>query len=198
MKEKSTKEKILEAALDMFSERGYDAVGVDEIAEAIGYTGPSIYRHFKGKEEILNTLIQEGNALFGSISSTPELIEQYSASYDALQEMLLNYTDLTLFHPKIAKLRRLCLMEQYRGAAFAKLTQDSPIHAMEVFLEPILVRMMEKGLILQCDPQIAALQLFAPIGASALFYDRDCGQREVILERIRRHLEQYRRLYEIK
>lgn len=50
---------ILDAAARLFYERGYDAVGVDEIGERAGVTGPAIYRHFTGKEEILATLFDE-------------------------------------------------------------------------------------------------------------------------------------------
>ena len=50
----STKERILDAALILFSEKGYDGVGMDLIAETVGLKGPSLYRHYKGKEDILN------------------------------------------------------------------------------------------------------------------------------------------------
>ena len=53
----SSREKILKSALNLFSEKGYDGVGVDLIAENCGLKGPSIYKHFKGKEEILDVLI---------------------------------------------------------------------------------------------------------------------------------------------
>lgn len=50
---------ILDAALRLFFERGFDAVGVDEIGEAAGASGPAIYRHFRSKEEVLSTLFDE-------------------------------------------------------------------------------------------------------------------------------------------
>lgn len=50
---------ILDAAKGLFYERGFDAVGVDEIGTRAGVTGPAIYRHFRGKEEILSTLFDE-------------------------------------------------------------------------------------------------------------------------------------------
>ena len=50
---------ILEAAAKLFYERGFHAVGVDEIGARAGVTGPAIYRHFSGKDEILATLFNE-------------------------------------------------------------------------------------------------------------------------------------------
>ena len=58
MKDMSTKERIMYAALDLFSKKGYDGVGVDLIAENAGLKGPSLYRHFKGKEDIFNSMIE--------------------------------------------------------------------------------------------------------------------------------------------
>ena len=53
----STKQRILDEALTLFAEKGYDGTGVDLIAERVGIKGPSLYKHYKGKEEILNALI---------------------------------------------------------------------------------------------------------------------------------------------
>lgn len=47
------RELILEAAIDLFHERGYPATGVDDIGKAVDVSGPAIYRHFSSKEEIL-------------------------------------------------------------------------------------------------------------------------------------------------
>ena len=57
MKDMTTKERILYAALALISEKGYDGVGVDLIAESAGLKGPSLYRHYKGKEDIFHSLI---------------------------------------------------------------------------------------------------------------------------------------------
>lgn len=47
---------ILDAACRLFYRRGYEAVGVDAIGEAVGIAGPSIYTHFRGKADILAAL----------------------------------------------------------------------------------------------------------------------------------------------
>ena len=50
---------ILERALDLWSERGYDAVGVQEIVEAVGVTKPTLYHYFGSKRGLLDALIDE-------------------------------------------------------------------------------------------------------------------------------------------
>jgi AcrR family transcriptional regulator len=49
----TTKNRIVSAALALFSEKGYDGAGMEEIAKAVGIRKASIYSHFRGKEEIL-------------------------------------------------------------------------------------------------------------------------------------------------
>ncbi|HZM78279.1 MAG TPA: TetR/AcrR family transcriptional regulator [Candidatus Limnocylindrales bacterium] len=49
----SSKDKILEAALDLFAEKGYDATGVQEIVATAGVTKGALYHHFAAKEDIL-------------------------------------------------------------------------------------------------------------------------------------------------
>ena len=66
----TTKERILEAALTLFAEKGYNGTSVEQIANAVGIRAPSLYKHYKGKEDILNALIDSAEAryeeMFGS------------------------------------------------------------------------------------------------------------------------------------
>lgn len=50
---------ILEAAAALFYERGFHGVGVDQIGERVGVSGPALYRHFAGKDRILASLFSE-------------------------------------------------------------------------------------------------------------------------------------------
>ena len=50
---------ILARALDLWAERGYDAVGVQEIVEAAGITKPTLYHYFGSKRGLLDALIEE-------------------------------------------------------------------------------------------------------------------------------------------
>lgn len=65
--------KILTCATRLFSERGYDAVGVQEIADAAGIKKPTLYHYFGSKEGLLRTLLNEGFApLFEQLNPAAE------------------------------------------------------------------------------------------------------------------------------
>ncbi len=51
------KEKILDCALELFSNKGYDAVGVQEIVNEVGITKPTLYHYFGSKEGLLQSLL---------------------------------------------------------------------------------------------------------------------------------------------
>lgn len=54
-----TRERLLAAAAEVFSARGFEAATVDEIAEAAGYSKGAVYSNFDGKESLFLTLIEQ-------------------------------------------------------------------------------------------------------------------------------------------
>ena len=55
-----TKRKIFIASLELFSEKGYEATSIEEITATAGIAKGTLYYHFSSKEEIFNSLVEEG------------------------------------------------------------------------------------------------------------------------------------------
>ncbi|MFF2876538.1 TetR/AcrR family transcriptional regulator [Gottfriedia sp. NPDC057991] len=86
-----TKDKIIAAALALFSKNGYEGTSLTEIAKAVGIQKPSIYNHFKSKEEIFLTIYE--NILWLHVKKVDELmgeIRELSAKEQLYQ--ILNVT----------------------------------------------------------------------------------------------------------
>ena len=64
MKQEDTKQKILDKALELFSEYGYDSVSVGQIAQAVGIKAPSLYNHFPGKQAIFDAIVESTAARY--------------------------------------------------------------------------------------------------------------------------------------
>ena len=62
-KEKNTKEKILEEALKLFVQSGYMGTSMNDIASKLGVTKAALYKHYKSKQEILDSIIEKMNEL---------------------------------------------------------------------------------------------------------------------------------------
>jgi len=58
-----TRQKILNSAIDLFTESGYAAAGLGEIIERTGMTKGALYHHFDSKEALATAIIEQGNAL---------------------------------------------------------------------------------------------------------------------------------------
>lgn len=52
------RQRLLDCALELFGQRGYDAVGVREVVEAAGVTKPTLYHYFSSKRGLLDALIK--------------------------------------------------------------------------------------------------------------------------------------------
>lgn len=94
----STRHKlILEAAADLFYERSFAGVGIDAIGERAGMTGPAIYRHFSGKDEILAL------ALVGYLEELAAALDAAAAGYeepsDRLAAIIEAFVDYGIAYP---------------------------------------------------------------------------------------------------
>lgn len=83
---KDTRTKILEKAVELFSKKGYDAVGVQEIADQCGLTKPSLYYHFNSKAGILEGIMNH------YIKPNIEELEKAVEESDDFGETLRNFS----------------------------------------------------------------------------------------------------------
>ena len=93
------REEILDAAARLFAERGYHGVSIDDIGSAVGMSGPGIYRHFAGKEDVLSQML---------LRISHELLEEGSrrvvaaaSASDALDSLLRWHVDFALGRPAL-------------------------------------------------------------------------------------------------
>jgi len=80
------KEAILNTACSLFSQKGYDAVGVQEICEKSGITKPTLYYYFGSKKGLLNALIeQKGCILFNTLKENSLYKHEF---FDSISQIL--------------------------------------------------------------------------------------------------------------
>lgn len=195
MKDMPTRERILYAALDLISEKGYDGVGVDLIAENAGLKGPSLYRHYKGKEDIFHSLIdmveshyEEGFGLKNKSGGSPE-------SMDELIENAMGRIQFTMYDDVIRKTRRILAMEQFRSERMAELTTRYHLENPQKMYANIFTDMMKKGVLKQDDPEYLALEFVSPVSLLIHMYDRQPEREAEVLEKIRKHFEHFAEVY---
>ena len=130
MKQEDTKQKILDKALELFSSRGYDAVSVGEIAQAVGIKAPSLYNHFPSKQAIFDALVESVAAQYTRdtdqisihVQNAPQDIPVFTAiTEDALYEKVRQIFEYSLHNETIRRFRRMMTIEQFRSPELSRL-----------------------------------------------------------------------------
>jgi TetR/AcrR family transcriptional regulator len=99
----SNREAILSCALQLFSARGYDAVGVQEIVEAAGVQKPTLYHYFGSKAGLLQSVLEEN---FASLFSELEKAASYNHDVKTTLEAVARvYFDFARQNPRFFRLQ---------------------------------------------------------------------------------------------
>ena len=103
-KKEDTKQRILDEALRLFSQSGFDSVSVERIASAVGIKAPSLYKHFKSKRDIFDSIIERVNKMDSEKArvyempngTKDEIVEDYK---NISIEKIKKYPDDTTIYP---------------------------------------------------------------------------------------------------
>ncbi len=158
--EQGTKEKILTAALEMFSVNGFTAVSIRDIGKVVGIKESSIYYHFRNKEDILQSILDEADKMaqirkdnFNEALQTVSTIK-----IEEFVKVGIAYVNGYLLEERIHKLLRMLMIEKQRNekaaAIYQKLLFTAPVeHHKNVFSY-----MMDIGCISKDHPDLMAVE----------------------------------------
>jgi len=135
--EKSTRERVLDVALDIFIEQGYDKASLREIAERMGFTKAALYYHFPSKADMLlalhlrmHNIIDEPISLLGAGTVSVATWEKFL--YACIDKMQGNQKLFQMHRINQASLAGVH-HEGHEGAH-----QELEERAMKIFSEPSL------------------------------------------------------------
>jgi len=74
-----TRARLLDIALDLFAEKGFDATTLQEIADRLGVTKAALYYHFRSKSEILDAILDIGHRRGDELLDQAERQQPHSA-----------------------------------------------------------------------------------------------------------------------
>ncbi len=158
----TTRERILDVAIDSIARRGFDAVSIRDIAREVGIRESSIYNHFKSKDEILDTIIEYFMAELSRSDPSGEPLEAMLAKYGPQGFMSMGARAyLTKINkPRIARIWRIIYIELYRNEKIRKFFRETMIQLPLTVWEQTFKRMMELGYIRECDAGALAREFF--------------------------------------
>ena len=191
----ATKDRILEAALTLFAANGYDGTSVEEIAKSVGIKAPSLYKHYKGKEDILNALIDAAESRYEEFFGSEKMIGKIPGSTEEFVHMVMGKINFTMHDPMIKKVRIFLVQEQFRNERLAGVTTRHQLDGIQRMFTKIIAGMMDEGLFIEDDPAMLAIELTSPAVLWIAQADREPDREEEDLKNIEKHIRHFCAVY---
>lgn len=170
--EVNTRDKIFNEATKLFSQEGYHAVSIRNIAKEVGIKQSSIYNHFRSKEDILDAILTEFDAELGSREFPEEFFAQLIRENSPEEVFRISSERYIQYWQNEQRTRMwfIVSMEQYRNKTAAKIIIDETDRNLEN-LSQIFQMLMDVGKIKDTDPYILAVEYGYSIRALHLEFE---------------------------
>ena len=153
--EKPTREKIFDAAIDLFSRQGYDGVSVRQIAGAVGLTESAVYRHYPSKEAILDAIFAYvERSVYTPLPIEREVLERPGVSI--FRGLLADLPRVIMADPSVVKIMRIMFAEMHRNAKFRDYYQKELVERADDYMESFFHTCIERGALRPCDGRALA------------------------------------------
>lgn len=160
---KSTKDLILKASMELFSEYGYKAASVRKIAAKVGIRESALYNHFTNKEEIFKAVAA---TLFSTPTSPSQgdksIAERAKSGKKFLFSFIVGYKLMT-FDAKNERLFRILMIELLQNKTIRE-SFKSEFHNNNIkMLSEAFFVMMQEDIIRSGDPKLMATEFLSPL-----------------------------------
>ena len=179
-----TKERILTATLEMFSQNGYAGTNIRELSASLGLVKSGVYKHFESKEAIWNALLDQMIAYYGEHFGSAEHLPPVPDSLEGLVHMTMQMVNITVHDEKIIMTRKVLTLEQFRDERARELATKHFLTGLTDMFTHVFTGMMDKGMLRKDDPRMLAFAYTAPIAALIHLCDREPEKTEEAIRQV--------------
>lgn len=183
----NTKEKILQTALKLFSRFGYDAVSVRDISGQIGITQSALYKHYKNKQDIMNSIInrmEENDLKQAQKYDMPETNEDNRATPENLKAFTIEMFRYWTEDPFALSFRKMLTLEQYRDSEMSNLYNQYILSKPLEYVQGIMKELTD------ADPKQKALEFYSPVFMLMNMYD-SADDKQEITELLKKYINEF-------
>ena len=161
----TTKERILEVSLELFSQRGYSAVSIRDICKSVGIKESSVYYHFENKQNIFDILLDRFSEIAKGMMAQLEngVTEESNSFSDGINRVSNCFFEQYLMNDFCNRVMRIMFIEQFNNENVRKLYQhwlmDEPLN----FQSKIFSVLISNGIIPNLRSEYLAIKYYAPI-----------------------------------
>ena len=181
---KDTRERILAAALELFSRKGYEGTNIRELAASLGLVKSGIYKHFESKEAVWDALLDQMIAYYAERFGSADRLPPVPASAEELIGLTMGLVNVTVHDERIVMTRKLLTIEQFRDERARDLATKHFLTGLTEMFTHVFAGMMDRGLIRRGDPAMLAFAYTTPISALIHLCDREPQKTADAMRRI--------------
>ena len=204
MERGNTKQEILEASLDLFSVKGFEATSISQIANAVGIRKASLYSHFENKQAILDALVKDvldqyaERSIFAKADwdEYDDAEDKSALTPDAAAQMILGQIRYILHDPHISKARKMLVIEQFQNPELAKLQTKQNYSDVLRYFTGLVKQLIRLEVLAEDDPETMAAQFCLPISVWINLCDRELDRESEVMELVNKHIRQFFRVYQ--
>ena len=190
-----TKERIMEAALELFAQNGYLGTSMSDIAGKLGITKAALYKHYAGKQEILDRIVERMNEMDYERAEKYEMPE---AEPDGFAEAYLHtpvekiraYSAAQFDHwtkePFSTNFRKMLTLEQYRDPKLRQLHHDYLAGGPLEYMAAIFRKLTESD---EAAMQLA-LEFYGPMYLLYSVYD-GAADKDAVSPLLHTHIDRF-------
>lgn len=207
MEETTTKQRILKEALTLFAKKGYEAVSVAQIADAVGIKAPSLYKHYKSKQDIFDAILAEmaeryekqaASMQMNGVEANQDIALFLKVSEKQLIDMAKQLFLYFLHDDYMSKFRRMLAIEQFHSKELSSLYIKQYVDAPLSYQGMALGLLIQAGVLAPEDPKLMALHFYAPMYLLLTLCDCHPEREPEAVMLVEQHIRQFIHLYHNK
>ncbi len=177
----SSRERILESALTLFSQKGFDGTSVEEIAAECGMKAPNLYKYFKGKEDIIDGLNDYIENKYQKSMNRGVNNAVWIHNAEELKMYSLGQIRFTMTDDMMIRVRKMLALEQFRNEFYREKSSFHQVYFLQKQFSDIFKFLIKQGTIEDDDPEMLAIEFFAPVSILMQLSDREPDKKDEVM-----------------
>jgi AcrR family transcriptional regulator len=154
-------DEVLDAALDLFIEKGFAATRVDDIARRAGLSKGAVYLYFESKEKILEGLVRR--AIVPIAEHALSFVENYEGDPRTIITMVMKMLAVRLNDPRLLAIPKVIIREIMGFPELAEMYRREVLDKVIPVIAGLIQKGVDEGYLRQVDPELTVRSIVGPV-----------------------------------
>jgi len=158
---------IVQAAYQVFSEKGFAAARLDDIAQRAGVSKGALYLYFSNKQEIFEAVVKD--AVAPNIGAIEQMALAFPGTFEQLIRMVAPRIAQVAASANIGKVLKMVVGESGNFPEIARIWHDDVVANGLGLITKLITRAQERGEVRAGDPRNHAVSIISPMLVGVIF-----------------------------